>query len=419
MRALFIASYFPEDLERDIYGAFQRMYVFMEAVGHIVDAIDVLAFPRHDLTVDDALIARCAERFSRAAGVPVNPVLVPKDAPVRTDGTRIGRILRDVGCGLHAVVAPFASNMLEFGQISGPRHLQAVQDCLMRQPSFLFVHRLPAMAPVLRSGAQRLPILFDLDDIEHWKRARDITSPRDWRFLLEVPAILAAEFAAVRASNCSYVCSERDATYMRRIFPGSRIKVMPNSVPIPPLSDPPKEKSLLYLGYHGYRPNAVAAEFLVRDIWPRVLQRVPDATLIVAGTGSMDLPSCTAAPAGVRFEGFVEDLDALYRRTRVVCCPLWAGGGTRIKIIEAAAHCRPVVSTRLGAEGLDMREGSEIFMRDTAETFALACAELLVDWSLCQRIGSAARDVVTRRYDRHNILLQLQESLMEALAGGA
>lgn len=419
MRALFVASYFPEDLERDVYGAFQRMYAFMEAAGQVADAMDVLAFPRHDLPVDDALITRCAERFGRAAGVPVNPILVPKDAPGPAAGVACaGRRLRDAGRRLRAVADPFASEVLEFAQYSGPRHLRAMRDCLARRPGFLFVHRLQAMAPVLRSGAGgRPPIFFDLDDIEHWKCARDFASPRDWRIVLDIPPTLAAERAAVRASRRSYVCSEPDAAYMRRICPGSSIEVVPNSVPIPPLSEPAEEKALLYLGYHGYQPNAAAAEFLVREIWPRVLRRVPDAVLVVAGSGSERLPSRAEAPSGVRFEGFVEDLGALYRRIRAVCCPLRSGGGTRIKIIEAAAHGRPVVSTRVGAEGLGLLDGSEILLRDMPEAFAEACAELLADRPLCRRIGAAARDAVARRYDRRAILLQLQASLVEALPG--
>jgi glycosyltransferase involved in cell wall biosynthesis len=422
MRALFVASHFPEDLGRDVHGAFQRMYAFMEAAGRVAETMDVLVFPRHDLAVEDGLVARCAEHFGRVAGVPVNPVLVPKDAPRRAGGvgdTHTRRRLRDAWRRLCAIADPFASEDLEFVQRGGPRHVRALQACLARRPDFLVVHHLPAMALVLRSGASRLPILFDLDDIEHWKCARDVASIRDWRLLLDFAAILAAERAAVRASCRSYVCSDPDADYMRRICPGSSIEALPNSVPIPPPSEPAEEKALLFLGNHAYRHNAIAAEFLVREIWPRVLLRVPDATLVLAGAGSERLPSRAEAPPGVRFEGFVEDLGALYRRTRAVCCPLRNGGGTRIKIIEAAAHGRPVVSTRVGAEGLDLRDGCEILLRDTPEAFAEACAELLADRPLCRRIGGAARDAVAPRHSRDGILQQLQASLAEAVAGRA
>jgi glycosyltransferase involved in cell wall biosynthesis len=419
MKVLFVASYFPEDLERDVYGAFQRMYALMEAAGQAADSMDVLAFPSHDCTVDDALVARCAEHFGRVAGVPVKPILVPKDAPGPGAGaTRVGRRMRDAGRRLRAVAAPFASEVLEFAQHSGPRHLHAMRDCLARQPDFLFVHRLQAMAPVLQSGASgRLPIFLDLDDIEHWKCVREAALPRDWRLALDILPTLAAERAAVRASCRSYVCSEPDAAYMRRICPGSSIEVVPNSVLIPPPSEPAEEKTLLYLGYHGYGPNAAAAEFLVREIWPRVLRRVPDARLVVAGPGSERLPSRAEPALGVCFEGFVEDLGSLYRRTRVVCCPVRSGGGTRIKIIEAAAHGRPVVSTRVGAEGLGLQDGSEILLRDVPDLFAEACAELLADRPLCRRIGVAAREAVAHRYERGTILMQLKASLAEALEG--
>ena len=92
----------------------------------------------------------------------------------------------------------------------------------------------------------------------------------------------------------------------------------------------------------------------------------PDARLIVAGNKPERIPSFAQRPAGVEFTGFVSELEMLYRRAAIVCCPILSGGGTRIKILEAAAHGKAVVSTVVGAEGLELRDGVEIALRDGA-----------------------------------------------------
>jgi glycosyltransferase involved in cell wall biosynthesis len=88
----------------------------------------------------------------------------------------------------------------------------------------------------------------------------------------------------------------------------------------------------------------------------------------------------------------------------VICCPIFVGGGTRIKILEAAAHGRPVVATRIGAEGLDMTDGEELLLRDDPESFAAACVELLRSSELCERLGTAAYRKALQQYDRRAIL---------------
>jgi glycosyltransferase involved in cell wall biosynthesis len=93
---------------------------------------------------------------------------------------------------------------------------------------------------------------------------------------------------------------------------------------------------------------------------------------------------------------------------------LLRGGGTRIKIIEAAAYGKPIAATRLGAEGLDMRDGHELLLRDDPESFAQACIQLLSDFALCERLGHAAYESVIRHYDRANIISLIQTYLRES-----
>jgi glycosyltransferase involved in cell wall biosynthesis len=111
----------------------------------------------------------------------------------------------------------------------------------------------------------------------------------------------------------------------------------------------------------------------------------------------------------------VEDLSALYRRTRVVCCPIRVAGGTRLKILEAAAYGKPIVSTTVGAEGIEFRDGQEIFLRDEPASFAAACAKLMADTSLGEQMGAAARRVVGRLYERDVVIEQIRKTVADRL----
>src|SRR6266700_881188 len=131
---------------------------------------------------------------------------------------------------------------------------------------------------------------------------------------------------------------------MRWRLPG--MVTIPNAVAIPATYGiDPTSRSLLLLATYAYGPNIAAAEFLIREVWPLVREACPDAQLIIAGDKPERIPSFASHPPGVDFTGFVDDLDQLYRRVRIVCCPILAGGGTRVKILEAAAHGKAIVST--------------------------------------------------------------------------
>jgi glycosyltransferase involved in cell wall biosynthesis len=113
-------------------------------------------------------------------------------------------------------------------------------------------------------------------------------------------------------------------------------------------------------------------------------------------------------PPGVEFLGFVSDLGALYRRTRVVCCPIQSGSGTRFKILEAASYGVPVVSTPIGAEGIDLVPDAEIVLRSSATDLAEACLDLLRDDLRARTVGASARERVRARYSRDAVVRRMR-----------
>ena len=295
------------------------------------------------------------------------------------------------------------------------KQVQAFESCLCHNPDAIFVHRLSAMSPLLVTRKSLPPVFFDLDDIEHIAFKRGIRYIRNAHtrllsyFLL--PALLWGQYRSVRLSNRTFVCSEVDRRFLVDYYRLKRAVSIPNAVQIPEPQPTAPEQSLLFIGSYLHKPNVDAAEFLIQRIWPHIQVALPTATLIIAGTPPEKIPSYGFDIPGISYTGFVEDLDGLYRKSRVVCAPILSGSGTRVKIIEAAAYGKPIVSTAMGAEGIQMNHGQEILLFDDPNSFAKACIELLSDPDLCDRLGSAARALVIEKYDKIKIQRLIQKHL--------
>ncbi|MGH8276026.1 MAG: glycosyltransferase, partial [Steroidobacteraceae bacterium] len=227
--------------------------------------------------------------------------------------------------------------------------------------------------------------------------------------LLQTPRLLLAEIQAILLTRATFVCSEPDRRYLSRFTGSRRLQVVPNSIPFPAsVSAEPSEPLVLFVGTMSYEPNALAADMLVKEVWPTVRARVPEARLVIAGTRPELATSYPPKDPSISFAGFVDNLGELYSRARVVCCPITYGAGTRVKIIEAAAHARAIVSTPLGAEGLTLADGSEIVLRESPDLLAQECVRLLQDEVAARQLGLAAREKARCTYDREAVLAQLE-----------
>jgi len=317
-------------------------------------------------------------------------------------------------------VRPAASLFAQslYAGTSGPLQIAAFESCLERRPDAVFVHRLDAMCPALLTRKALPPVFVDLDDIEHVRWFRQVRQPPFWPakplYYLQLPALIAGERRGVKLARKTFVCSDVDRSYLTTWWRLPRIATIPNAVTIPArYGIDPESKALLFLATYAYAPNIVAAEFLIREVWPLVHEACPGSRLIIAGNKPERIPSFANRPADVEFTGFVENLDHLYRRVRIVCCPVTSGGGTRVKILEGAAHGKAIVSTRVGAEGLDLRDGRELLLRDGGREFAKACIELWTDPSRCEALGLAAREAVARQYDRKQIVVRIRDEIRQ------
>jgi glycosyltransferase involved in cell wall biosynthesis len=235
--------------------------------------------------------------------------------------------------------------------------------------------------------------------------------------LLQVPALMWGERRAIRAATTTFVCSKVDQRYLSRLMRSSRIKVVPNAVSIPDTtSTSDTEPLVLFIGTFGYAPNVLAADYLVEEIWPVIRAAVPTASLCIVGRRPEQLRSYGMNAPGVIFSGFVDDLGPVYRRARVVCCPITSGAGTRVKIVEAAAHGKAIVSTSLGAEGLDFEPPEEIVLADSTLAIASSCIELLQDPHRAAVMGAAAQKRSHAAYDVDETSRSLSAAFAASLA---
>lgn len=177
--------------------------------------------------------------------------------------------------------------------------------------------------------------------------------------------------------------SAHEVATLEVLLPGVGAQVLPNAVP--PTGEeglaPPVD--VLFVGNCGYLPNIEAARWFCQDVLPRVRARLGRGVRVaVVGSYVDERVASLAADPDVVVVSDPPSVTPWYRATTIAVVPLRSGGGTRLKILEAFAHRRPVVSTRLGAEGLPVTDGVHLLMADTAEDIADACTCLISETSL-------------------------------------
>lgn len=148
--------------------------------------------------------------------------------------------------------------------------------------------------------------------------------------------------------------------------------------------------TVLFVGPPGYEANRFGIRWFLKRVWPEVVGTIPSARLKLVGRRWSE--AIPASGSNVDFEPFVEDLAAELGRTAVVIAPLFLGGGTKLKVIEAMAAARPVVTTPVGIEGIPMSSG--VVVSEDPVTFSTAIKQFLTDSNLAQKAGAANRQAV-------------------------
>lgn len=288
----------------------------------------------------------------------------------------------------------------------------------------LFVFR-QVVAPIgLRCAELFRPrvMLLDLDDAEDdlapmlasLRRARGETGVAEALAAMTKRRTVARAMIMPRFDRV-FLSNPCDVDTLGARHPQTAVSLLPNVLPpvtraVGVARDP---LTMLFLGTLNYLPNEDGVGYFIRDILPLIRSRSPHVRLRVVGAGPPERPSLLVAD-GVDVVGAVPDVGPEFARAGQLVVPLRAGSGTRIKILEAFRHGTPVVSTSIGAAGLDVTDGNQALITDAPEAFAERCLRLVTHEQERDRLTARAADWVERHHSLGSMLERLEAAWDQA-----
>ena len=262
--------------------------------------------------------------------------------------------------------------------------------------------------PLLRAARRKPLVSTDWHTIEsaiRWRYSDKAYFARRLYARRTAKLIENMELKLLRECDLHLVCSAREREILQSRVPGARIEVVGNGVDVEFYSEPeptsptPERGDILFVGSMDYHANIEAALEFARDVWPAIRASHPDFRFVIVGRNPPQEVRDLAAQPGIVVTGTVDDVRPWYRSAFAVVVPLRTGSGTRLKILEALAAGVPVISTRLGAEGLNIQDGENILLAETASEMQRAVdllTELPERWRVLAAAGHA---LVEHEYD--------------------
>ncbi len=278
-----------------------------------------------------------------------------------------------------------------------------------------------------RSDSLRL--VFDDHNCEYLLQQRvfetDLRRPRRWLgavySFIQWRKLRRFEARVCRAADAVVAVSEADAAALRRLVPGLSVTVVPNGIDLagvrqqaagPRQPETTDRCEMVFVGTMDFRPNVDAVLWFAEEILPLILQQEPSAHFYVVGRRPHPWLATLRGHPAITVTGAVENIQAYVERAAVYVVPLRMGGGTRFKILEAAAARKAIVSTRLGCEGFPVQDGRELVIADTPARFAGAVVSLWRDPARRVQLGRAAY-ALAEAFDWQGIIPRLEAVYME------
>ena len=266
----------------------------------------------------------------------------------------------------------------------------------------VWVERLASMRLLPRRVSGR--VIVDLDDLEHRKLARQMKVQRSLRVLplelLELWRLARLEGALLQLPYEFAVCSAVD----RAVLGDSpRVHLIPNGTDVPgresAYAPAPPAPVFLFIGQMSYQPNVDAVCYFRERVLPLIREQLPTARLMVVGREPHERVRALHDESTTIVVGPVPSVEPHLRQSTALVTPIRFGGGTRIKILEALAHRRPVVTSKLGVEGLELEDGAHLLVAESPAAFAAACIRVHKDPALHRQLSEAGHARVRGRYD--------------------
>jgi sugar transferase (PEP-CTERM/EpsH1 system associated) len=263
---------------------------------------------------------------------------------------------------------------------------------------------------------QGIPRVLDLHNVESILMHRYRTNERNLlkRYYAGATERRLVDYEASLNNRCD-IClsvSRQDADCLLARDPQLQVEVVPNGVDTTyfrPMTVEMDAAQLVFTGHMAYPPNVDAVLYFAREIFPIIHHNRPAAKFIIVGKDPTPQVRALARQKGIQVTGPVPDVRLIMAQSSVFAVPLRMGGGTRLKILEAMAMGKPVVSTSIGCEGLDLDSGEHLVVADEPQAFADACLMLMDNEALRNRLASQARRLVEDVYDWSVICRRLSD----------
>lgn len=265
------------------------------------------------------------------------------------------------------------------------------------------------MAPYIATIRKysKAKIVLRTHNIEHliWERMVQHTNVPLKRLMLKqmIKHLKRYELSVFDKVDGFMAITELDYQYFHEMFPSTKGVVIPFGVNVDnyePEEDyiPSDEPELFHIGSMNWLPNVEGVEWFLEEVWPKILEKFPELTFTIAGHNIPDSMKENHWP-NVKVEEDVPDVNEFMLSKDIMMVPLLSGSGMRVKIIEAMALEKTVISTSVGAEGIEATDGVHLFIANTPEEFVVALEKCIKSPDVCKIVGENARDFIQLHHD--------------------
>jgi len=368
------------------YGARVRLLNLMRHLSACAHEVSLLCFTEVDWR----------EHYRRQLlGLCRRVIVIPRPAATTTE-----HLVMRARSVVHRTIRGTPENVLahrsfEMNRLVGELTSTGNYDVIMVEYSFMGDYA---------TKARRVLRVLDEVDVEsiRWRRASRFADDPAKRLHYRLLADRARrhEDRVIKQFDQVIAVTDPDKTYIDQRYPGVSTITVPACVDLeafPPSSKPSRQGSLLFVGSFNHLPNADAVEFFLKECFPLIRHRVPEAHLVIVGRNWPQSPA-PSARQDVTVHGTVEDVRPYLYECSVFVAPIRFGAGIKIKILESMAAGRPVVTTRMGAEGIDAVPGRDLIVADRPREFAAQVVRLLRSPGLRERIGRQGRERIVEKY---------------------
>ncbi len=324
-------------------------------------------------------------------GIRVVPAFQRKRTPI----AEAGRVTRALLCEEPYVM---------FNRHNRPAMRQAIRKQLAdKTPDVVYLDHLDPLA--FRGLFPRVPVVADLHNV-YSTLARRVATERKFPVNLylhnEARLLGYMEKQVAAAASVIMTVSDTEQSYFQKLG-GRNVRLVPNGVDCEafgkyPIGRNHERPTLLYLGALSWQPNAKAAEFVAREVMPKILKERPDVRLQIVGRNPGPEVAALAELPNIEVHANVPDVGVYLEQASILTVPLDSGGGTRLKILEAFAAGLPVVSTPVGCEGIECRHGEHLWVAER-DQFAEGLLEAIETPALATEFAERGRQLAEETYD--------------------